>query len=91
MAALLAANPTNDERRWLRACDDASLFLRDWGERAVDLGWENEDLFGLHPIAPLARYDAMGIIWLLRGRRVVAITEGDAVLQDELRFYRREK
>jgi hypothetical protein len=30
-------------------------------------------LFGLHPVAPLARYEAMGLVWILRGREVVGI------------------
>src|SRR5215208_5377673 len=53
LASLLAGNPTNNEWRWLRACDDASLFLRQWGEQASALSWLANDLFGVHPLAPL--------------------------------------
>jgi hypothetical protein len=48
------------------------------------LTWTAKNLFGLHPLAPLARYDAMGLVWLLRGRRVRYLTAIDAVLQDGL-------
>jgi hypothetical protein len=70
------------------ACDDAVVFLCDWGKQAVVFEWTEDDLFGLHPLAPLARYDAMGLVWLLRGRRVRVLTEADAVLQDGLRVRR---
>jgi hypothetical protein len=46
------------------------------------LGWRSKDLFDLHPIAALARYDAMGLIWLLRGRPVLALTEGTAAIEN---------
>ena len=56
-----------------------------WPSGAVQpeaLGWTEQDLFGLHrpPDKPaagysrLARYDATGLVWLLRGRRVCALT-----------------
>jgi hypothetical protein len=90
LASLLANNPTRDERRWLLACDDAAVFLLEWGRQAEALGWTKDDLFGLHPLSPLARYDAIGLIWLLKGRRVRSLTTGEAVLQDDLRFRRRE-
>jgi hypothetical protein len=52
-----------------------------WGSQAADLGWIANDLFGLHPIAPLARYDAMGLLWLLHGRPVVSLTATEATIQ----------
>jgi hypothetical protein len=56
--------------------------LAKWGEQAEALGWTVRDLFGLHkpPEKPhpsysrLSRYDETGLIWLLQGRPVVAIT-----------------
>jgi hypothetical protein len=46
--------------RWVPAIKDAGDFLAAWGEQASALGWSADDLFGLHPTAPLARYDHMG-------------------------------
>jgi hypothetical protein len=40
---------------------------------------EAEDLFGPHPDAPMARYDHMGLIWLLKGERVVELTATGAI------------
>ena len=59
-----------------------------WGEPAA-LGWTSRDLFGLHrpPEKPhpsyrrLSRYDETGLIWLLRGRPVVALSERTAAIQ----------
>lgn len=67
-----------EDIRWDTAIEDGRRFLAQWGEQAAQLGWTPEDLFGLHPTAPLARYDHMGLAWLLDGRRVVALTEHNA-------------
>jgi hypothetical protein len=56
---------------------------------AAALNWSSRELFGLHqvPAQPaatyqrLSRYDATGLIWLLQGRPVVALTEGEAAIQ----------
>jgi hypothetical protein len=60
------------------------------GEQAEALGWTARDLFGLdtppakpHPsYSRLSRYDATGLIWLLRGRPVIALTEATAAIQN---------
>ena len=63
------------------ALSDAEIFLSLWGSQAGALGWTARELFGLHPIPErsasnfrrLARYDSTGLIWLLRGRPVIAL------------------
>jgi hypothetical protein len=81
-----------DNQRYVEALADAALFLAQWGAIAEALGWQPEDLFGLDPVAPLRRYDRMGLIWLLRGRTVVALTAGTATIRitngGALTFYR---
>jgi hypothetical protein len=74
---------------WQQAVDDGRKFLTRWGQRAETLGWTPRDLFGLHaaPERPaanyrrLSRYDETGLIWLLRGRPVVVLTETTAAMQ----------
>ena len=74
---------------WQQAVDDGRRFLARWGEQAEALGWTARDLFGLHqpPTPPhptysqLSRYDETGLIWLLCGREVVALTEATAAIQ----------
>ena len=70
--------------------NDAGIFLDQWGHEAERLGWTAEALFGLHPAAPLARYDRMGLIWMPKGECVVALTATGARLSDGLRFYRED-
>jgi hypothetical protein len=75
--------------RWQQAIRDADSFFLKWGQQAQALGWTARELFGLHSVperpAPtycrLLRYDATGLIWLLQGRPVVALTETEAAIQ----------
>ncbi len=67
--------------RWRECLVDAQRFLASWGDKALALGWTADELLGLHkpPTNPcpsysrLSRYDCTGLLWLLRGRRVVAL------------------
>jgi len=76
--------------RWQQAIADGQHFLARWGEQADALGWTATDLFGLHrpPTNPhprysrLSRYDEAGLIWLLCGREVIALTEATAAIQN---------
>lgn len=78
-----------DPERWQQAIRDAESFLATWGDQAHVLGWTGRELFGLHPVPErpvaayrrLARYDETGMIWLLRGRPVVALSETTAAIQ----------
>jgi hypothetical protein len=88
------------EDRWRRCVEDGRRFLAVWADRAEALGWTPRDLFGLMPVPRhakpsfnrLARYDEIGLIWLLAGREVVALTEATAAIQSStgaLTIYRR--
>ena len=76
--------------RWQQAVQDGRRFLAKWGEQAAALGWTPRDLFGLHksPDQPhpsyrrLSRYDETGLIWLLQGRPVVALTSATAAIEN---------
>jgi hypothetical protein len=90
LAALRAACPDLIEAdRWQQAIEDADCFLQKWGAHAHALGWTVREVFRLHPVpsapAPtfqrLSRYDATGLIWLLRGRPVIALTATEAAIQ----------
>ena len=86
--------------RWQLAVEDGRHFLARWGEQADALGWTARDLFGLHkpPEKPhpsysrLSRYDEIGLIWLLCGRPVVALTAATAAIRSSsgsITIYRR--
>lgn len=64
--------------RWRQAIVDAGRFLDQWGGQAAALGWSTTDVFGAHPVKPLERVDCAGLILLLHGDELVAITAGAA-------------
>jgi hypothetical protein len=74
-ACLNLASPVKgfDDARWRTLIDDGGKFLDRWGAEAAKLGWAAEDVFGVHPHAPGARYHAAGLVLLINGGEVVAI------------------
>jgi hypothetical protein len=89
-ARLKSQPPADVPRDRLHQCiNDAGLFLDHWGRQAEVLGWRPEELFGLHPDATMARYDRMGLIWMLHGETVVEITATKAKLSGGLTYYRK--
>lgn len=82
--AVLCVMPCPDaysQRRWEQIRNDGGLFLDQWGRQAAALGWRAVDVFGVNPDAPAWRYDGMGLVPLLEGRRVVAITADTARIE----------
>jgi hypothetical protein len=77
-----------DAADWQQAIEDGHRFVTKWGKQAEALGWAPADLFGLHtpPEKPapkyrrLSRYDQTGLIWLLHGRPVIALTQTAATI-----------
>jgi hypothetical protein len=91
-AAIQANRPAEvPYERWNQFINDAGVFLDHWGMVAADVGWTAHELFGLHPTVPMARYDRMGLIWMLKDERVIALTDKSARVSDGLTFYRRRK
>jgi hypothetical protein len=80
---------TIEQQHWQQAVEDGRRLLATWGEQLVALGWTSDELFGLHepPSNPhpsynrLSRYDCAGLVWLLRGNPVVALTENTAAIR----------
>jgi len=79
-------------RYWRQAVTDANRFLSRWGTAAAVLGWSTLDLFGAHRHRPLARYDTSGLVVVLDGAEVVALTADCAEIRTRsgaLQRYRR--
>jgi hypothetical protein len=78
--------------RWQQAVADGQRFLARWDKQAHALGWTAKDLFGLYPVSAhakpsfnrLARYDEIGLIWLLDGREVVVLTDATAAIKNAI-------
>ena len=74
--------------RWQRCVEDGRRFLAEWGDKADALEWTADELLGLHqpPASPhpsydrLRRRDATGMLWGLRGCRVIALSSVEAVV-----------
>ena len=66
---------------WHHLHRDAGPFLATWGVKAIAFGWSTLDVFGVHRIAPAANYSAMGLVPLLRGSSVVAMTTDTATIR----------
>jgi hypothetical protein len=90
LGALRAKCPAHvSEDCWRQAIVDATTFVTGWGAQAQVLGWTARELFGLHPVpeqpsanyARLARLDTTGLIWLLHGRPVTALTATEAAMR----------
>ena len=52
-----------------------------WPGKAASMGWNAYDLFGCHRHKPVERVDRMGLLWLLRGGRVAALTSESAIIE----------
>ena len=70
------------DAKWQALREDAYHFLRDHAARAHELGWTALDLFGVHPVKPWVRFDCMGLVPLLNGALVVALSETGAVVEN---------
>jgi len=68
-------------RRWQRFIDDVGMFLDRWASYAAALGWSLYDLFGCDRDRPFARVDQAGLLWLLNGDRLVALSENTATIE----------
>ena len=87
--------------RWQLAVEDGRVFLARWGGPGRGAWLDGQGyLFGLHtpPAKPhpsysrLSRYDEIGLIWLLCGRPVVALTAATAAIRSNtgaITIYRR--
>jgi hypothetical protein len=67
--------------RWTEMLSDGDAFLDRWGNISRRLGWSALDLFGVHPTAPAERFDVMGLLPILQGAEVVALTAQAATIR----------
>ncbi len=94
-ADLLAMAPSSScpAGWWQTLREDAYRFLRDHAAEAHQVGWTVHDLFAVDRRAPMARLDHMGLVPLLNGRAVVALSKDQAAIKTPsggtLTYYRR--
>ena len=66
---------------WQRLIVDAERFLDDWAAQAHRLDWPARELFGCCRQAPWGRIQGMGLVLLLRGDEIAALTASEAVIR----------
>jgi hypothetical protein len=66
---------------WPQFVIDADSFCRDWAEKALLQGWPIWELFGCHRRAPWGRIQGMGLVLLLNGKEIAAMTPREAVIR----------
>jgi TubC N-terminal docking domain len=77
----MAPPSTYPEHAWRQLIVDAERFLDSWAAQAVVLGWPDWELFGCHRRAPWGRIQGMGLVLLLHGRELAALTATEAVIR----------
>jgi hypothetical protein len=83
LARLNPAYPPCDiaPNRWLQFIDDCGRFVDDgWAAYAERLGWTPLDLFGCDRAKPFARINRAGLLWLLNGRKLLALAAETAAI-----------
>ena len=92
------AHPIGDlpPHRWKQFIADSRAFRASaFAEHAEALGWTYADLYGCDDKRPYARIDRMGLVWLLKGDRLIAMTADTAVIETKsgsrLTFYKKNR
>jgi hypothetical protein len=73
--------PTYPQHAWQQLIIDAERFLDGWAAQAHRLGWPDWELFGCHRRAPWGRIQGMGLVVLLRGDEIAALTGTEAAVR----------
>jgi hypothetical protein len=69
-------------KRWLQFINDCGRFLDGgWAARAEELGWGPLELFGCDRVKPFARLDRAGLLWLLNGGKLIALTAATGTIE----------
>jgi hypothetical protein len=87
VASLRRRRPPADVplHRWQLFLGDCEDFLDPraiWAAKAVSFGWDALSLFGCAPAQPLAHMQVAGLIWALRGRKIVRLYPDWASIED---------
>jgi hypothetical protein len=69
------------QHAWQQLILDAARFVDDWAAQAEVLGWPAWELFGCHRRAPWGRIQGMGLVLLLHGDPLAALTASEAVIR----------
>jgi hypothetical protein len=68
---------------WHQLLLDVDSFFQHWAGRAELRGWGDKELISVHPSAPAARFDAMGLLLLIRGGEVIELHDQWATIKSQ--------
>ena len=86
LARLDPSHPPADvpPKRWLLFLNDCGQFVDSaWINRAIELGWTPLDLFGCHETKPYARLSHCGLLWFVKGRRILSMDTDRAIIETD--------
>jgi hypothetical protein len=69
------------QHAWEQLIIDAEWFLDGWAAQAAAFDWPTWELFGCCRHAPWGRIQGMGLVLLLHGRELAALTATEAVIR----------
>jgi hypothetical protein len=75
------APPHVPVQRWQLLIGDCEQFLELWGATAADMGWSAEALFGCAIAQPLAHLQVAGLLWALRGEKLIRLYPHSASIE----------
>jgi hypothetical protein len=84
LARLHPGRPPGDvpSGRWRQFINDCGRLLgAGLIEEAARLGWTAHDLFACNDRNPFARLDQMGLVWFIKGGRVISMSMSAAVIE----------
>ncbi len=73
LSATLPPCPGIRAQAWPEMHSVALGFLSDHADRAAELGWTTEEMFGVHPQVGAVRVDACGALMISGGQPVVSV------------------
>jgi hypothetical protein len=79
--ATMSPPRTYPAQAWQQLILDGEWFLDGWAPQTARLGWLTWELFGCHRRAPWGRIQGMGLLLLLRGDEIAALTATEAVIR----------
>jgi hypothetical protein len=79
--AAMTPHPNYPQHAWQQLIVDAERFIDGWAAQAAALGWQDWEIFGCHGRAPWSRVQGMGLVLLLHGRGLAALTATEAVIR----------
>jgi len=78
---VMPRHPDFTEDRWQSLIDDAGRFMDGWAVTVAAMGWTALEVFGVDGRMPYTRIDQMGLVPLLGGSEVVAVSADSVTVQ----------